>query len=112
MSLSSKSIFAALAGLSTCAILGLSPAAAYPTVDQGPGATSAVVKVHGDWDDEDGRWQRRRHHHHGHDHTVDAPFTHVETGRRVVVDAPFAHVTVDRYGRHIRAPFVNLWLPR
>ena len=98
MSLSSKSIFAALAGLSTCAVLGLWPAAAYPSVDQGTGATSAVVKVHGDWDDEDGRWQRRRHHHHGHNHTVDAPFTHVETGRRVVVDAPFAHVTVDRYG--------------
>lgn len=32
-------------------------------------------------------------------------------GRGVVVDAPFAHVYVGPYGRHIVAPFVNLWVP-
>lgn len=42
---------------------------------------------------------------------VRAPFTRVETGRRVIVDAPFAHVRVGR-GVRVRAPFVDLWIPR
>lgn len=67
---------------------------------------SAVVKVH-----------RRHHHHHHHHrygrgHVVDAPFTRVETGRHVAVDAPFTTVYVGRRGRYVRAPFVELWLPR
>ena len=71
-----------------------------------------VIQVHGDWDDDDGSEHRRWHRHHRGRHHVDAPFTHVESGRRVVVDAPFAHVYVGRHGRHVVAPFVNLWLPR
>lgn len=71
-----------------------------------------VIQVHGDWDDDDGDAHRRWHRHHRGRHHVDAPFTHVESGRRVVVDAPFAHVYVGRHGRHVVAPFVNLWLPR
>ena len=80
-------------------------------------ATSGLVLIHGG-DDEDGDqvWRHRRHQHHHDaedgDEVVEAPFTRVEHGRRVVVDAPFAHVYVDRYGRHIVAPFVNLHLPR
>ena len=77
---------------------------------------SAVIKVHGSWrddddddNDEDDREYRHRHHRAA---VFDAPFTRVETGRRVVVDAPFAHVSVHRHGRHIVAPFVNLWIPR
>ncbi len=71
-----------------------------------------VIQVHGDWDDDDGDYRGRRHRRHHGKHHVDAPFTHVESGRRVVVDAPFAHVYVGRRGRHVVAPFVNLWLPR
>ena len=110
MSLSSKCLFAAVMGLGAVALMGMSAANAHPARSAGPHVKSAVVKVHGDWDNEDGRWERHRHHHR--EHSVEAPFTEVETGRRVVVDAPFAHVTVDRHGRHIRAPFVNLWIPR
>lgn len=75
---------------------------------------AAVVKVHGSWhdDDDDGAYYRVYHRHHDRDEVVDAPFTHVESGRRVVVDAPFAHVAVNRNGRHIVAPFVNIWVPR
>ena len=65
---------------------------------------SAVVKVH-----------RRAGHnlrHYRRGRIVDAPFTYVETGRRVVVDAPFATVYVGRHGRYVRAPFVNIWIPR
>lgn len=92
-------------------------ATARPAVSPAHTPHPAVLKVHGQWGDEDGRWQRGRHHGRihgrtGRQHYVEAPFTYVETGDRVVVDAPFAHVSVDRHGRHIRAPFVNLWLPR
>jgi hypothetical protein len=71
------------------------PAKHYVSVDTG----SAVVKVH-------------RRHHHGRSHIVDAPYTHVESGRHVAVDAPFTTVYVGRRGRYVRAPFVELWLPR
>lgn len=76
-----------------------------------PAATSAgLVKVHDRWsDDDEGDRHWRRHHR---DDGVEAPFTRVETGHRVVVDAPFAHIAVGRNGRHIVAPFVDLWLPR
>ena len=70
---------------------------------------SAVTKVH-----------RRsyRHHHHSYRHhhrrtrVVEAPFAYVESGRRVLVEAPFTTVYVGRRGRYVRAPFVNLWIPR
>ena len=57
----------------------------------------------------------RRYHHRQYpryERHVDAPFTHVETGRRVVVEAPFATVYAGRRGRYVRAPFVDLWIPR
>lgn len=77
-------------------------------------ATSAIIKVHDSWDDDwDGRPGQHYHHHHYYPDTiVDAPFTHVETGRHVIVDAPFTHVYVGPYGRHIVAPFVDIWVPR
>jgi hypothetical protein len=79
---------------------------------------AAIVQVHQRWvdDDDDDDHHARRHYRHHHDddddEVVDAPFTHVESGRRVIVDAPFAHVAVGRHGRHIVAPFVDLWVPR
>lgn len=77
------------------------------------GKTSILRQVHYRRD------HRRSHRHrhfrkygrHHHSHVVRAPFTRVETGRRVIVDAPFAHVYVGR-GVHVRAPFVDLWVPR
>jgi UTP:GlnB (protein PII) uridylyltransferase len=77
-------------------------------------APTAAVKIHDRWNDDedydDQHW--RRHHRHHYDDIVDAPFTHVESGHRVIVDAPFAHVAVGRYGRHVVAPFVDIWVPR
>lgn len=45
---------------------------------------------------------------------VDAPFTTVETRRYryTAVDAPFASVRVHGRGVWVRAPFVNLYVPR
>lgn len=88
--LSGVSLLVAGAGVSAAA-----PAKHYVSVETG----SAVVKVH-------------RRHHQGRNHIVDAPYTHVESGRHVAVDAPFTTVYVGRRGRYVRAPFVELWLPR
>jgi hypothetical protein len=43
---------------------------------------------------------------------VRAPFTSVETGKRTNVEAPFTSVQKDRAGTWVRAPFVNLFVPR
>jgi hypothetical protein len=45
---------------------------------------------------------------------VEAPYTRVESGRKLAVDAPYAFVRVNRRtGRVIvRAPFVDLDVPR
>lgn len=58
-----------------------------------------------------GRRHHRRYRRYRGRRIVRAPFTRVETGRRVIVDAPFAHVRVGR-GVRVRAPFVDLWVPR
>ncbi len=95
-----------LAALAATAMFA-SAAAAHPgRTNLAPAHGSGLIKVH-DADDEY-RWHR----HHRRHHSVDAPYTRVEAGRRVIVDAPFASVYVGREGRHIRAPFVNLWVPR
>lgn len=77
-------------------------------------ANSAVVLVY-DRDEGDAHAWRRHHRHLGRDGSyavVEAPFTRVEHGRRVVVDAPFAHVYVSRDGHHIVAPFIDLRIAR
>lgn len=88
----------ALAGVSllvaTAGVSAAAPAKHYVSEK----SDSAVVKVH------------RRHE--GRNRIVDAPYTHVESGRHVAVDAPFTTVYVSRRGRYVRAPFVELWLPR
>ena len=109
------------AAAAALAALGLFALASAGQAQPAPGqvmaantATPGLVMIHGGDDEDDDRaWRHRRHrHHHDADEVVEAPFTRVEHGRRVVVDAPFAHVYVDRYGRHIVAPFVDLHLPR
>lgn len=89
------------------------PAAAVPFASRSALAPIAgdagIVHVH--YKRGDVRYHRAKRHRH-HDHVVDAPFTRVRSGRRVEVDAPFTAVTVTRHGRHVRAPFVDLWVPR
>lgn len=53
----------------------------------------------------------RRHRHD--DVEVDAPTTYVRTYRGyVVVEAPFTSVERSHRGVRVRAPFVDLWVPR
>lgn len=77
------------------------------------GMHSGVIQIHDDGDQGRG-WRRNRfrqqHAHRG--EVVDAPFTHVESGRHTYVDAPFAYVSVGKRGRHVVAPFVDLWIAR
>lgn len=109
----SRAALAMVAVLAASALTTSLPAGAM-TLAKKPAAASAALKVHDRWDDDwDGRPYRNRHYRHGrYSEVVEAPFTRVESGRRVVVDAPFAHVYVGRHGRHIVAPFVDLWVPR
>lgn len=85
-------------------------------------SNDGVVKVHGKQKlHKHHRKSAKKHgHHYGYKHhrrtrVVNAPFTYVEKGygrRGVLVDAPFAFVHTERRGRYVRAPFVNLWIPR
>jgi len=87
------------------------------TADAGPLASaratavtdSAVLRVHDTWDGD--RPYRRRYKNRNY---VRAPFTRVETRgyRWTSVDAPFASVRVRRHGTWVRAPFVDLYVPR
>jgi hypothetical protein len=93
----------AIAASTFLAVAGLSAAQAAPGAGTlaANGTSSNLVKVrHGD-----SRRYRRGH-------VVDAPFAHVESRRHTVVDAPFVHVYKGRHGKHIVAPFVDLWEPR
>lgn len=60
----------------------------------------------------EGHGHRRRHRYDG--TYVRAPFTRVWTRgyRWTSVDAPFASVRVRPWGTWVRAPFVNLYVPR
>jgi len=53
-----------------------------------------------------------RHHRHGRSVHVREPFTSVDVDGGTHVEAPFASVHVGRYGTWVRAPFVNLFVPR
>ena len=112
MSIFAKTRCAILATAFVMPMIGTSPASAFASLGLRATAPAAAIQVHDRWygdEDYSGRHYIRRHHH---DDVVDAPFTHVETGQRVIVDAPFAHVAVGPHGRHIVAPFVDLWVPR
>lgn len=93
----SRAALMGMAGLFATAGAGSSPAVTVAPVRVAK-AETAIVKVHR-------RGARQSHH-------VDAPFTHVETGRKVAVEAPFTSVYVGKRGRYVRAPFVSLWIPR
>jgi hypothetical protein len=111
LNMSVISAFALAAGLA----LGALPAAA------GPGLTPTAKSVAAAQDHvvlasharRDRRWSKRRAHRR-HVTVVDAPFAYVETRghRRTAVDAPFTSVRVGRRGTWVRAPFVDIYVPR
>jgi hypothetical protein len=109
MRLPISSRLAALFAVASGALFSISlPAAAVPiSAAQGQSAHESPVELV-----RDGYWRRRnRGYYDG--YFVDAPFTRVERrGRRVAVDAPFASVRKGRYGTWVRAPFVDLYVPR
>jgi hypothetical protein len=76
-----------------------------PHVMVGPG-NSLLLRVSGD---DNNRYERRhyRRHYHGREANVA-----VEIGRDVVVDAPFTHIGVTPAHVRVRAPFVDLSIPR
>jgi len=90
----------------------LTPAAHAIPLTVAPAATdgtSAAITIHATRKHRrhDHRYHSRRHR----DHVVDAPFAYVESGPNTYVDAPFTEVYVDRRGRRVVAPFVDLWIP-
>ena len=99
--------------LTIAAMLGsvaLSVSAANAMTVAKPASEASTRHVQVDYRGDD----RRYRHQHRYDrrrgrHVVHAPFTRVESGRRTVVDAPFVHVYKDRHGKHIVAPFVDLY---
>jgi hypothetical protein len=119
---SSFTVFAVACGAVVGAFALASPAAAVPTIaSQRDVRPSAIVaKVHDRWHEDDDAWhEHRRRRHYVPDYTDydDNSDAYYSTYRRhyrrpVVVDAPFAHVDVGRHGRHIVAPFVDIWIPR
>ncbi|SFV28001.1 hypothetical protein [Hyphomicrobium facile] len=75
-----------------------------------PAGEASTSLVHVDYRGDDRRYRHQhRHYRNRGRHVVHAPFTRVESGRRTVVDAPFVHVYKDRHGKHIVAPFVDLY---
>lgn len=117
LSLSVAAALVAVFFATTSTVATAGPFAGLAGTKTAAGAGTSISKVHYRKKYRYGRYARskrryrRRHHRHYRDRVVRAPFTHVETGRRVVVDAPFASVYVGR-GVHVRAPFVDLWVPR
>jgi hypothetical protein len=59
-----------------------------------------------------GYWKRHHYYRDYEGEHVRAPFASVDTGRGTHVEAPFATVHTDGSGTYVRAPFVNLWVPR
>ena len=103
MSLTPRS-FLLLTGFGLMAGVSAAVAGAGPQVGlSGTGASPALVQVSSG--DKAGADRRRTR-----DVKVDAPYTRVETGRRVRVDAPFADVDVNSDRRRVRvqAPFADV----
>lgn len=109
---------AAVAAFLACAAPALAVSA--PSRPALAGASNnGIIKVHSK-DKHHSKSAKRHAHRNGYKHhrrtrVVAAPFTYVEKGygrRGVLVDAPFAFVRTGRRGRYIRAPFVDIWIPR
>ena len=101
MALMPRSFFLS-AGVGVVAGLSMVAAIAGPGVTRSGEAASAVTQI-SSGDKVDVRKRAR-------DVSVDAPYTHVEAGRRVRVDAPYADVDVstDRRRVRVQAPFADI----
>lgn len=117
MSLISTRGIAAGAALLIAGLLSTTSALAGPMGSAGHAVDQnrQIVLVGGDWDDDwdDGYYYRHRRYYRG-DRYVRAPFTRVRTRgwRSTSVDAPFTSVRVRPHGVWVRAPFVNIYVPR
>ena len=93
------------------AVIGFGVAAGSPQASAAP-TQVAKIEVKNSLVQMAGYKKRRTYYRdYGGEH-VRAPFTSVDTGRGTHVDAPFATVHTDGSGTYVRAPFVNLWIPR
>jgi hypothetical protein len=95
----------------------LAVAAGLALAGQASAAPSAVVAAPGDAAlvqkvDYQRRWWRRHYRDSYGETHVRAPLTSVDTGRETFVRAPFARIYNGRAGTWVRAPFVNLFVPR
>jgi len=95
MSIRSLTLALAAAGLAFIVALP-APVLAGPGVAAIPEASTPLVQ-------EAGYYRRRWRYRDGPD---------VDTRRETFVAAPFARVYNGRFGTWVRAPFVNLWVPR
>lgn len=105
----SRALALAIAFVAFAAFAGMPSAEAAPGAGAivQSGSASNLVKVR---DTRAYRSRSYRHHpRYRRGRVVHAPFARVETGRRTVVDAPFVHVYKGRRGKHIVAPFVDMW---
>jgi hypothetical protein len=117
MSVIASGFLAASLALSAAGLTAIAPAAAGP-LGAAPGATSRgdrVVLVGHRSKGWEGHGHRHRHRGYAYRGTyVRAPFTRVKTrgNRWTSVDAPFASVRVRPWGTWVRAPFVDIYVPR
>jgi hypothetical protein len=95
MNIRSFALALAAAGLASIVALP-APVFAGPGAAAAPEAGSVLVQEAGYYRR---RWRYR-----------DGPY--VDTRRETFVAAPFARVYSGRFGTWVRAPFVNLWVPR
>ena len=102
MALMQRSFFL-MAGAGLLAVLSIVAAVAGPGVTRPENDTASAATKISSGDKVDGRKRTR-------DVTVDAPYTHVEAGRRVRVEAPYADVDVNTDRRRVRvqAPFADV----
>ena len=107
--MTNRSIYFGIAAAAFAAVIGL------PV--QGSAAPGANLKLSADTAlvqsvDYNGK-RRWRHYYRDNDgEHVRAPFTSVDTNGGTHVEAPFASVHDDRYGTWVRAPFVDIFVPR
>ena len=99
-----RSVTCVVAAACLAVLVGFpAPAVAGPGLMAKPSAGPELVQETGYYKR---RWRTR-------DGTyVRAPFASVDSDRDTFVAAPFARVYSGRYGTWVRAPFVNLWVPR
>ncbi len=107
LALAASTLSAAAAGPAHQAATALQPG-----LERGAGAVQTIGYRR--YYRDDYRTYERRRYHYRDRYDYDAPYVR-HYGRhygRTRVDAPYAHVHRDRHGVHVRAPYVNIYIPR